>query len=70
MHILSSLLGMALILLAACVQEGLNPNLFKIVLLGVLLITSNPLAQHLTGRAARIRRDGGWRIAPDEEVAS
>jgi hypothetical protein len=34
------------------------------------MIASNPLAQHLTGRAARIRRDGAWRIAPEEEVAS
>jgi monovalent cation/proton antiporter MnhG/PhaG subunit len=65
-----STLGMALIAAAAMLQEGLNPNLFKVVLLGALMIASNPLAQHLTGRAARIRRDGAWRIAPEEEVAS
>lgn len=64
-----STLGMGLITLAACLQEGFTANAFKVVLLGVLLIVSNPLAQHLTGRAARIRRDSAWRIDPEEVVS-
>ncbi len=62
-----SLLGSVAIPAAVVFHEGLSQAGVKAMLIGIILIASNPVLSHATARAARIRRKN--HLPPDVEEA-
>ena len=62
-------LGVALIVAAVVVEEGLSPQGMKAILTGLVLGATSPVVTHATARAARIRTFGRWMVLPEEEGA-
>jgi multicomponent Na+:H+ antiporter subunit G len=65
----ASTLGAFLIGAALVVQNALNQQGVKSILVVVLLVTISPVLTHATARAARIREFGRW-VVLDEERTS
>jgi monovalent cation/proton antiporter MnhG/PhaG subunit len=63
-----ALLGTLSVAVAVLVQESFSLVGNKTLLIAVLLILVAPLLTQATGRAARVREHGDWRLQPDEPV--
>ena len=57
---LASAVGVSSIVLAILISEGFNQAGIKSILLGAILLISNSLLSHATGRAGRIRTFDNW----------
>jgi multicomponent Na+:H+ antiporter subunit G len=64
----ASTLGAFLIGAALVVQNGLNQQGVKSVLVVILLVMISPVLTHATARAARIREFGRWVVLEEEKT--
>ena len=55
--------------LAVLIKEGLTLSGLKTVLIALLFLFTGPVLTHATGRAIRIREEGGWRPPIENEEA-
>ena len=53
---------------AVVVRESFSLIGNKALLLAVFFLATSPLLSHATGRAARLRERGDWRLGEDENV--
>ena len=53
---------------AVVVQESFSLIGNKAVALAIFVLVTSPLLAHATGRAARLRERGDWRLGSDEDV--
>lgn len=60
--------GLAAIALAVFVREPLSTVGDKALATAALVLVTGAVLVHVTARAARVRRLGGWAIQPGEEV--
>lgn len=63
-----AILGVLCVAASVVVKESFSLIGNKSVLIGVLVLVGSPLLTQATGRAARIKERGDWRLAPDEDV--
>ncbi len=63
-----AILGVIFIAASVVVKESFSLIGNKSVLIAVLVLLGSPLITQASGRAARIRERGSWKLARDEEV--
>jgi len=70
LHFTAPVVALAPLLLALAVilTAGLGVGVAKLLFITVLLVLTNAVLSHATGRAARIRRDQTWMPATDDRV--
>jgi multisubunit Na+/H+ antiporter MnhG subunit len=61
-------LGGLLVAIAILVRESFSLIGDKSLAVGVFLVVSSSVLVHVTGRAARVRELGDWRIRPGEKI--
>lgn len=63
-----SIFGSLAFTAAALVHEGFSQSGSKAILIGLILLVSNPILSHATARAARIRRNQQVLPESDEDI--
>jgi multicomponent Na+:H+ antiporter subunit G len=63
-----AILGVMFVAASVVVKESFSLIGNKSILIAVLVLLGSPLITQASGRAARIRERGDWRLADDEEI--
>ena len=63
-----AILGVILVAASIVVKESFSLIGNKSVLIALLVLLGSPILTQASGRVARIREHGDWRLTPDEDV--
>lgn len=61
-------IGIVCIVAAIVMEKSVSQAGIKAILTGLVLFWANPALSHAIARAARVRRLGDWKPAPDEKM--
>ena len=65
---IAATVGVAAIVAAVVVREGVSQIGIKALLVGIILLFMNPILTHATARAARVHEHGKWEPGKGERV--